>query len=191
MKENFDEIILYAPVFWRRLDMPGYESARISGVGKNWALEGTAVFRDLSSACRMDYKIMCDSNWCTRSARVRGWVGERSIELEIVVDGEQRWWANGVEIPGLAGCIDIDLNFSPSTNLLAIRRLNLQVGQSGEVKAAWVKYPEFTFGVLAQIYRRTQPLAYRYEASDGSFTTDLRVNPAGFVIDYPPFWEQL
>jgi uncharacterized protein len=190
MKETFYDTAS-PPVFWRRLDMPGYESARIFGIGRNWTMEGTAVFVDQQRPGRLDYKISCDSNWCTRSGHVKGWVGERSIEVDIVVDSEQRWWANGVVIPGLAGCIDIDLSFSPSTNLLPIRRLNMQMGQSGEVKAAWLKYPEFTFEPLPQIYRRIQHLTYRYESSGGSFTTDLTVNPAGFVIDYPPFWGQL
>jgi uncharacterized protein len=188
MKENFIENSAFPPVFWRRLDMPGYESARVSETGKNWVLEGTAVFIDAQRPCRLDYKILCDANWCTRSARVAGWVGEKSIEVEIAVDSGQRWWANGVELPDLAGCIDLDLNFSPSTNLLPVRRLNLQVGQSGQVNAAWLKYPDFTFEALPQTYRRTELLVYRYEAFGGSFTADVTVNSTGFVIDYPPFW---
>jgi uncharacterized protein len=191
MKENFNENIVYPPVFWRRLDMPGYESGRVSGVGKNWTLEGTAVFTDQQRPCRIDYKILCDSNWCTRSGRVRGWVGEKSIDVDIMVDAEQGWWANGLDLPGLAGCIDLDLSFSPSTNLLPIRRLNLQIGQSGQVNAAWLKYPDFTFETLPQVYRRTDLLVYRYESSGGSFTADVTVNSTGFVVDYPPFWGQL
>jgi len=181
----------YAPVFWRRLDLPGYESALLSLLGRNWILQGTAVFTDEYQPCRLDYRIVCDSNWCTRSGRVSGWVGGSSIEIDILVDAEQRWWANGVELPLLEGCSDLDLSFSPSTNLLPIRRLNLQVGQSGEVRAAWLRYPDFTFEPLPQIYRRTQRMSYRYESSGGAFTTDLTVNPAGFVIDYPPFWGQM
>lgn len=39
---------------------------------------------------------------------------------------------NGVDCPAVAGCTDIDLGFSPSTNLLPIRRLSLEVGDTGQ-----------------------------------------------------------
>jgi hypothetical protein len=41
----------------------------------------------------------------------------------------------------MAGCVNIDLNFSPSTNLLPIRRLDLSVGASAIVRAAWLRFP--------------------------------------------------
>ena len=53
------------------------------------------------------------------------------------------WWQNEVEQPQVAGCIDIDLNFSPSTNLLPIRRCNLAVGEAVAVNAAWLRFPGF------------------------------------------------
>ena len=39
------------------------------------------------------------------------------------------WFANGVEQDNVAGCLDLDLGFTPATNLFAIRRLSLKVGQ--------------------------------------------------------------
>jgi hypothetical protein len=38
------------------------------------------------------------------------------------------------------GCLDIDLGFSPSTNLLPIRRLTLAVGEAATVRAAWLPF---------------------------------------------------
>jgi hypothetical protein len=40
---------------------------------------------------------------------------------------------NGAAVSAVEGCIDIDLKYSPSTNLLPIRRLNLAIGESAEV----------------------------------------------------------
>lgn len=40
----------------------------------------------------------------------------------------------------MAECVDIDLNFSPSTNLLPIRRFDLSVGASAIVRAAWLRF---------------------------------------------------
>jgi hypothetical protein len=85
--------------------------------------------------------------------------------------------------------VDLDLNFSPSTNLLPIRRLRLDVGQEAAVRAAWLRFPGFTLEPLEQRYRRTADDAYRYESAGGAFVRDLTVNDEGFVVRYPGLWE--
>lgn len=89
----------------------------------------------------------------------------------------------------MADCIDLDLNFSPSTNLLPIRRLGLAVGQEAEVKAAWLRFPSFTLEALKQLYRRIDVATYRYESAGGRFVTELQVNEVGLVTRYPNFWQ--
>jgi len=89
----------------------------------------------------------------------------------------------------VAGCIDLDLNFSPSTNLLPIRRLSLTVGEEASVRAAWLRFPSFTLEPLEQIYRRTGATTYVYESAGGRFVRELIVNEAGFVTLYPGIWQ--
>lgn len=111
------------------------------------------------------------------------------MEIKLAVDSARRWRLNGKEYPEVEGCIDLDLNFSPSTNLLPIRRLGLAIGQEEEVKAAWLRFPEFTLEPLVQLYRRTDSATYRYQSAGGRFIRDLQVNAAGFVTHYPDFWQ--
>jgi uncharacterized protein len=177
------------PILWRRLDRPGHESARIFDRDSRRHLAGTAVFAHEGRPCRLDYSIACDEAWRTRSARVEGWVGEELVEIELSVGSGGVWRLNGVEQPGVAGCIDLDLNFSPSTNLLPIRRLNLAVGEEAPVRAAWLRFPGFHLEPLEQIYRRIDAATYRYESAGGSFVTDLAVDEEGFVTRYPGFWQ--
>lgn len=176
-------------VLWRRLDHPGHEAARLFRRDERWHLAGTAVFAHGEEPCRLDYHVVCDAAWRTVSAMVAGWVGEKEIEVEIAVDGAGRWRMNGEERPAVAGCVDLDLNFSPSTNLLPIRRLGLAVGGEAEVRAAWLRFPSFTLEPLPQRYRRLGERTYRYESAGGRFVRDLPVNAAGFVTRYPDFWE--
>ncbi len=89
----------------------------------------------------------------------------------------------------MAGCIDIDLGFSPSTNLLPIRRLSLAVGAEAEVKAAWLPFPSLVFEALPQVYRREGERAYRYASAGGTFMRVLEVNAVGFVTRYPGLWQ--
>ena len=111
------------------------------------------------------------------------------IDIQIKTDSAGRWWLNEVEQPDVTNCIDIDLNFSPSTNLLPIRRLGLAVGESADVNAAWLRFPSFNLERLSQQYRRLDETTYRYESAGGKFVAELKVGPAGFIVDYPDLWQ--
>jgi hypothetical protein len=176
-------------ILWRRLDHPGHEAAWLFFNDDFWHLHGTAVFLHNNVACRLDYRIVCDSLWNTRSAQVFGWIGNSLIESNVVVARDQRWVLNNEDCPQVARCIDLDLNFSPSTNLLPIRRLALSVGAEQEVRAAWLRFPSFELEPLTQVYRRTDQNIYRYESAGGKFVRDLSVNDVGFVTKYEDFWE--
>jgi hypothetical protein len=176
-------------ILWRRLDQAGHESARLVSQNSMWHLGGTAVFAHNQQPCRLDYLVLCDSKWQTLSARVSGWVGNESVEIELSVDSAGRWRLNGAEHSDATGCVDLDLNFSPSTNLLPIRRLDLPIGQEARVRAAWLRFPSFALEPLDQLYRRTGVTAYHYESAGGRFVTDLQVNEVGFVTHYPDFWQ--
>src|SRR5690349_10023689 len=124
-------------ILWRGLAFPGHESCGLFSHGKDWHLQGTAVFSHEEQPCRLSYHVICDRRWRTRSAHVDGWLKTTPIDISIKTDGSGTWWLNEVEQPDVAGCTDIDLNFSPSTNLLPIRRLGLSIGEAADVKAAW------------------------------------------------------
>jgi len=176
-------------ILWRRLDQPGHEFSRLSLQYSHWHLAGTAVFAHDQQACRLDYLVVCDAGWQTLSGRVRGWVGNQPVAIELSADSARRWSLNGVECPAVAGCLDLDLNFSPSTNLLPIRRLELAIGMEAEVQAAWLRFPEFTLEPLVQLYRRISATTYRYESAQGTFVAELQVNTAGFITRYADIWQ--
>jgi hypothetical protein len=178
-----------ATITWRRLDVPGRETARLSRSGRGWRLSGSASFSAQDGASALAYVIECDEGWRTRTCRVTGVASDRSVDVHIDVDEAGVWRLNGLECLAVRSCLDVDLNFSPSTNLLPIRRLRLAPGQAADVKAAWLRFPSFTLDPLPQRYQRLDPRTYRYESAGGSFVRELTVNDAGFVTTYPGFWE--
>jgi hypothetical protein len=175
-------------ILWRRLDRPGHEAARLSRHASEWRWAGTAVFAGDGRPCVLEYRVVCGPDWRTLSAQVAGWLGNTAVEVELRVDAGQ-WRLNGALCPAVDGCLDLDLNFSPVTNLLPIRRLDLAIGQEAPVAAAWLRFPSFALERLDQLYRRTGETSYRYESGGGAFVADLHVNAAGFVVDYPGFWQ--
>lgn len=176
-------------ILWRRLDTPGHEYARISRDGEDWSLTGAAVFTELGQPVRLDYVVLCDARWHTRSGRVRGWLGDTPVALDVDAIGDGRWRLNGEEVPAVAGCLDLDLGFSPSTNLIPVRRLALPVGGAADVASAWLRVPEMTFTPLYQRYERTGERTYRYDSPSTDLTAEMRVDASGLVTHYPGLWE--
>src|SRR5438132_1248052 len=101
--------------------------------------------------------------------RGRGGHEEDAVQSLACGRPARRWRLNGTECPAVAGCIDVDLNWSPSTNLLPICRLGLAPGQEAGVRAAWLRFPSFTLEPLEQRYRRLDAATYRYESGGGAF----------------------
>jgi len=188
MEPNRD-ISPFESILWRGFVLPGHEACRLFSQDARWHLEGTAVFSHEQQPCRLDYQVLCDAAWRTLSTSVEGWVGNTVIAIQIKTDANGHWWLNEVEQPDVTGYIDIDLNFSPSTNLLPIRRLNLAIGQKADVKAAWLRFPSFHLEPFPQQYHRLEENIYRYESAGGQFVADLTVNRSGFVVDYPGIWQ--
>ncbi len=175
-------------IIWHRLDQPGHESARVFLAKSRWTLTGTAVFVHQRQPCRINYVLKCDSQWQTVSGKIAGWVGDEIIRVDISVDSDHHWRLNKRECADVTGCIDLDFNFSPLTNTLPIRRLNLAVGQEANVRAAWLKFPSFKFEPLEQIYCRIETSRYRYENAEVRFVAELEADEAGLVTHYPNFW---
>jgi hypothetical protein len=176
-------------MLWRRIDLPGHELARLDTLDDGWKLSGTAVFSSHQGPTSLDYTVICDSAWWTQSAHVTGTIGPHSVDIAVSVSGERTWYWNRVECCEVAGCVDIDLGFSPSTNLLPIRRLAVAVGAEAAVRAAWLPFPSLRFEPLSQVYRREGASTWRYESGGGAFVRTLAVNAAGFVTSYPGIWE--
>ncbi len=183
-----DEMKTQATIIWRGIQLVGHEACRLSSDAANWHIDGEAVFSHDQKPSSLSYHITCDERWQTIATQVTGWVGEKRINISIKADRDRRWQLNEVAIPGVTGCVDIDLNFSPSTNLIPIRRLQLKVGESADLVAAWLRFPGFTLEPLIQRYTRLDEHHYCYESGGGSFTADLFVNQDGFVEDYPGIW---
>jgi uncharacterized protein len=177
------------PILWRRLDQPGHDSARLIEDVAGPHIEGTAVFSESGRACRLDYRVVCDAEWRTVAARVAGWFGAAPVALEIAVNAARVWTLNGRECPDVQGCYDVDLSFTPATNLLAIRRERLAIGSKAAVRSAWLNFPNLALEVLDQTYERVAATRYHYTSNGGSFDVMLDTNAAGLVIDYPTLWQ--
>lgn len=179
-------------ILWRRLDVPGHDAATLVEGAVGAELRGMAVFGEAGSSTALQYRVHCDARWQTTDALVHGWRDAEAVELRILRDEQSRWSLNGTACPGVAGCLEVDLNFTPATNLFPLRRLALAIGQAAEVRSAWLEWPGGTLSPLVQRYARISDAMYRYEADvpgGDPFTRLLRVDPSGWVLEYAGLWQ--
>jgi hypothetical protein len=176
---------------WRRLDGSGREEARIEQTAEGWRLTGQVETEEASVHAQLMYVIDCDPSWRTRRAVVTGSASGANVRFEFTADGEGHWMLNGAPLPLVQGTLDIDLGFTPATNLLPIRRLDLEVGERARVRTAWLRFPELRIDELEQWYQREAARVFRYEALvDGErFQARLDTDEFGRVVLYEGLWQ--
>jgi hypothetical protein len=178
-----------ASILWRRLDTPGHDACGLIEADAGWRLAGTAVFVHEGAPARLDYEIACDRSWRTQRGEVRGWLGAARIDVTIARSPEGGWIRDGAVVPGLDGCVDLDLGFSPATNSIQLRRLALTQGQAADAPAAWLDVTTGALELLVQRYERRSEVTYWYEAPRFDYAALLEVDALGFVRRYPGLWE--
>ena len=181
--------VITGAILWRRLDAAGHEACRLVQRQGGWDLEGTAAYQHEGAPACLAYKVECDNAWVTRQGHVRGWIGEQPLDITVTRSAQGRWALNGQVIDGLEGCFDLDLGFTPSTNLLQLRRIALGVGDAADVPVAWLDVDAVALDRLQQRYERRAAEIYWYEAPRFDYSGLLQVNGVGFVEKYPDLWE--
>lgn len=175
---------------WRYFRHPGTDRATLSSTDRGYHLSGQARLRFPEGPTTMTYAIGCDAAWRPQSARINVQRGRSKQFLELEMSEEGNWKVNGFHHRELLGFTDLDLSASPSTNTLAIRRLDLPVGSAAEIQTAWVVFPDLEVRPVHQRYHRMSEHHYRYEGLHNGFVAEFDVDDLGLVVNYPDFWER-
>jgi uncharacterized protein len=173
-------------ILWQGLTAPSLERFMLTPSGSGFELRGLILQTDRDVAYVVRYAIGVDQSWFTRKVDVEvenG--GRRTVKLSRTSGG--LWSRDGRTASDLAGCDDIDLEWSPSTNTLPIRRLRLPLDGAAELTAAWIRFPSLEIERLDQSYERLAGRRYRYRS--GRFTAELEVDADGLVLDYAGLWK--
>ena len=151
---------------------------------------------------RVGYQLNANDGFVTRAIELvssgDGW--RRSLQLSH--DGSGRWevgllddegevpggpWDG--ELPDLSEAVDIDIQNSPLTNTMPIRRHGFQEAGAGDFLMAFIRTPSLRVEASPQRYehlRRTESgSVVRYISRDGDFTADLELDGDGLLEFYP------
>lgn len=137
------------------------------------------------------YKILCDCWWRVKRVEIAEIGFDAAAEL--TSDGAGNWFdGSGAALPQLGNAMDIDISITPFTNTLAIRRLDLQEGQSQEILAVYIQLPKTAITTDRQRYTCLEAgQRYRYESVDSDFTRDIEVDRHGLVVNYPGLFRRV
>jgi uncharacterized protein len=176
-----------ADLGWTALQWPGMEHAIMSDDASGITAASHVVLAE-SGLVTVAYCLTCDTGWRFRELTMD--VASAGDERRLTLASEDgNWLVNGLSRPDLLGCIDIDINCTPLTNTLPIRRLDWSGGATHDIEVVYVSVPELNVRKVRQRYTRLSENRFGYES--GSFQRDLSLDESGFVLDYPGLWRRL
>jgi uncharacterized protein len=185
-----EELVMRA-IVWKNLAINGTEYCALCCTDGGWLLKGNIVgVLEEQRPILASYEVLCDDKWLTRRVQVERTIGKDKKALSVNVEKDGVWRSSGQDLPEVRGCLDVDLGVTPATNTLPIRRLDLEIGKSESVTAAWIRFPKFEIQPLSQRYTRIAKNIYRYESETG-FSAEIVVDDLGLVMTYPGGWEQI
>jgi uncharacterized protein len=173
-------------ILWQGLIAPSMERFVAARTETGFQLSGLILQAHQDAPYVARYSIDVDEGWHTRAVQVEVENdGQQRLALE--GDGAGHWSRDAEQLPTLAECLDVDLEWSPSTNTLPVRRLSLALGETKVVTRAWVRFPSLEVQRLDQSYERLDERRYRYRS--GRFMADLAVDEDGMVLQYGVNWK--
>jgi hypothetical protein len=175
-------------ILWQGLIAPSMERVVVGAGNGGFEFSGLIVQAHEDTPYVARYRLQVDDGWRTHEVEVELENGGRR-SLALSTDAVGHWRRDGQPLSELDDCLDIDLEWSPSTNTLPIRRLGLGLGQTRSVTAAWIRFRSLQVQRLEQSYERIGDDRYRYRS--GRFTADLAVDEDGLVLQYGVNWKAI
>jgi hypothetical protein len=202
--------VLPKALFWRRLDAPGSEHTLVDDAAGLHARGTMAASAPVPYVCR--YELYTDDAWATArfevtaegagfrrvvlleraASRWRVTASEQGdLDAALTAAGHPRASGPGAEDPHrLDAVLDVDLEGSPLTNTLPVRRLApLETGVAYPIEVAFVRLPGLEVVHSTQTYTLLGPGQIRY--ASGSFTADIALDTDDYVTQYPGLAERV
>jgi hypothetical protein len=174
-------------VIWEQLVGKGLEHL-ILRQDKKIEADSLAVGMIEGSVYRIKYQIICDIDWRVERVRVEDLINDKAL---VFIKRDEGVWTDERDNPveALNSCTDVDIMITPFTNTLPIRRLNLGLHESKEIAVVYFRVPDLTGSKLDQRYtflsQEKDHRVYKYESLGSGFTSEIKVDADGLVIDYP------
>lgn len=177
-------------VVWRARQWQGVERLELVEGDEGVTARSVLIAAPEGEVAAARYEIVCDARW--RLVRLSLESLGTGGRLELARGEGGTWTRDGKAAPFLAPATEVDIDLSPFTNTLPIRRLRLAPGAAAEIDVAYISLPALDVRPQRQRYTCVRHDAggglYRYEA--GSFAADVAVDATGLVTHYEGLWDR-
>lgn len=182
-------------VIWSNLTDTSLEHLHLLCSNNEVFADGIVLGVSEDVAYRIRYQVHCDSEWRVRKVVVT-WLNKNEQVINLTSDGLGNWTNQlGEAISAFEGCFDVDVSVTPFTNTLPIRRLNLNRGESAEIKVVYVTAPKMQLSIEHQRYYFVEQnevgSKYKFESLGGEFTAIISVDTDSLVEDYPKLFKRV
>ena len=179
-------------VCWTPVGSAGFEHLQLRAEDGGYVARSIVLGVAGKTPFRLHYKIKADQHWRTRKLWVRAVTPANESERTLRSDGRGYWRNdNGMDLPALRDCLDVDITVTPFTNTLPINRLRLIPGQSVDIRVVYVTAPSLAISASAQRYsRREEDSDIFFESPAHDFSALLPIDGDGLVLDYPQLFRR-
>ena len=173
---------------WESDLLDSREDFTLAAGADSYELAGTTLIMHDDVRVEIVYRVEVTSEWSARNATID--IAALALTHRVEVPEPGIWLIDGEHRADLDGCTDIDLGWTPATNTIPIRRLELEGRNGATIRAAWLKWSELQFMASDQTYTKTGEATWRY--ASGNFSAELLADDHGVVLRYgdPPIWRE-
>jgi uncharacterized protein len=180
---------IWREIVWSGVKFSSLDYCLLTKETGGWRFTGTLVAKLHGSPTALRYEILVDNIFKTRSLTIENSrLGKVILKRVKFRDGN--WLVDGKKRNDLRECTDVDIEATPVTNTLPIRRYALKLGDRVDLTALWVRIPSLKVMPMKQSYERIGEREYRYRSASG-FTAKLHVDDLGLVTRYGDIWRSV
>jgi hypothetical protein len=167
---------------WKGYEYASTEHCSVAILEHEILINGQIRSRPKDLDLRIAYGIVLNQSWETKNIRINGQFEKQLIDFDFrrSADGWTSWDGQQLE-----GGTEPDISFSPLTNTIPIRRLNLKAGESAEIDVLYFDLANNSVDVRKQRYTRLSADRYKFETVPKDFEAVIEVDDNSFVEDYP------
>lgn len=201
---------LLRTVAWRPERWGGSDVASLFRLDDGWEVSGVTDLevdlsdlepgparRDLPSArIRLDYAMLMNERWQTRTVRLQMMTGttkkRQTCTLGVGKDGTWKHKSGNMvpELWFLEGIYHFTLAMTPAMRVQQVRAMALEVGQEQEVEAVSLNLPDFSVDPVYVLLTRTGETSYECLETNGGMSVEshITVDDLGLVVNQEGIW---
>ncbi len=176
-------------IVWSGTKAPSLDYCCVKRDKGGWCFSGMIVAKFQTDPFGAQYEILVDKMFKTQQLTVEKINTKKTTFLKIEFRDDV-WIVDGKKRIDLRECTDVDIEASPVTNTIPIRRTSLGMEERVDLTAAWVRFPSLVVEPLKQSYQRLGARKYLYRSASG-FTAELDTDDFGLVTRYDDIWKEI